>query len=305
MTMAKQMRLMLAAAILSAVSAVCTAQAVEQPGQANSNSAQQQAAPIEHAYPNPHNYPSGQIPQPIEPAEPAPLTLAPGQTIAPKTEASVNPIEGVWLRVGAQSSVKEVARDAGKLELSVEHGLVNVSVLDPDKDMLILVDLPGGQTQVLKNGLYTFNAETNTARVLKGEALAFPATANDKAGDKPGDKPIKVKEYNKVVFSGTDVRPRDFYPEEARADLLRGPRLGPQNNWAPGDVYGYGPYGDGFYGYPPYPYYGYAYPWSWGYPYGYPYYAWGYPWGVSFGFGYYGGWGGWGYRGGYYGRGRW
>jgi hypothetical protein len=298
MTMPKQIRLFFATATLSAVSAICTAQAVEQPGQAKSDSTQE-AAPIERAYPNHSAYRDGQLPQPVGPAEVSPVTLAPGQTISPTTDSSVNPIEGVWLRVGAQSSVREVSRDAQKLELSVEHGLVNVSVQDPDEDMLILVDLPGGQTQVLKNGLYTFNAETKTTRVLKGEALAFPATA------KANDKPIKVKEYNKVVFSGTDVRSKDFYPEEARVDLLRGPRIGPQNSWGGAEPYGYGPYGDGFYGgYPPYPYYGYAYPYAYPWGWGYPYYAWGYPYGfgVGFGFSYFGGWG---YRGGYYGRGRW
>src|SRR5580693_2050877 len=103
MTMPKRMRLIFAAATLSAVSAVCAAQAADQPGQTTTpNSDQQQAAPIERAYSN-HAYRSGQV---------SPVTLAPGQTIAPKTDSSVNPIEGVWLRVGAQSSVKEVARDA-------------------------------------------------------------------------------------------------------------------------------------------------------------------------------------------------
>lgn len=283
--MRKQMRLILAAATLSAVSAVGAAQTADQPGPANSNLEQQQAAPIERAYPN-HAYARGPVQQPVETG---PLTMTAGQTISPHRQATVKPVEGVLLRVGAQSSVKEVSSDAQKLELSVERGLVNVNVHDPDKDLLILVDLPGGQTQVMKNGLYTFNAETNTARVLKGEALAFPKTA------KANDKPMKVKEYNKVVFSGTEVRPKGFYPEEANVDLLRGPRIGPQEGPNPGELYGYGPYGDGFYGYPPSAYYGYAYPWGWG---GYPYYAWGYPWG--FGFGYYGGWGyrgGWGHRG--------
>ena len=286
--MPKQIARVIAAATLSAISAVCAAQAADQTGQASSSFEQQQAAPIERAYPRQEAPQSGQVPQPVEPVEAAPLTMTPGQTITPKMTSNVSPIQGVLLRVGPESSVKEVSRDAGKLELSVEHGLVNVNVHDPDKDMLILVDLPGGQTQVLKNGLYTFNAETNTARVLKGEALAFPQAA------KGNDKPIKVKEYNKIVFGQTEVRPREFYPEEARVDLLPGPRpAGP--GWAPGNLYGNGPYGDGFYGYAPAPYYGYGYPWGWGYP----YYAWGYPWGIGIGFGYYGGWGygGW-YRGG-------
>jgi hypothetical protein len=183
------------------------------------------------------------------------------------------------VRVGAQSSVKEVSSDAQKLELSVEHGVANINVNDPVKDTLILVDLPGGQTQLLKNGLYTFNAETNTARVLRGEALAFPAGAAANA------KPVKVKEYNKIVFSGTNLRAQEFVPYEVSVDLLPGPAVEPGQG-EPGGFYG--PYGYGFY-----PYYAYGYPWGWGYPYGYGFY----PFGV--GFGYYGGFhGGYGFHGG-------
>ena len=79
------------------------------------------------------------------------------------------------------------------------------------------------------------------------------------ANAKAGDKPIKVKEYNKVVFSGTEVRSKEFYPEEARVDLLRGPGPGPYGGAYGGGAQmaighpatGYGPYGDGFYGYAP------------------------------------------------------
>jgi hypothetical protein len=123
--------------------------------------------------------------------------------------------------------------------------------------------------------------------VLKGEALAFP-------GDAAADtKPLKVKEYHKVVFSGTDVKPHEFVPYEASMDLLPGPE-GPRNEGGAGyayDGYGYGPYGDGFYGYPSYAY---GYP-GWGYPYGYGFS----PFGVGLGFTYYGGFhGGYGYHGG-------
>jgi hypothetical protein len=206
----------------------------------------------------------------------------------------------VILRVAPNSAVNEVASTPQRLELRVESGIANLNVHDPQKDIVLLVDLPGGQTQTLKNGLYTFNAATNTARVLKGEALAFPAST-------PNAKPMKVKEYNKIEFA-KDTRPHEFVPQQALADLIPGPR-GPEQNgrddgygsgygYRHGDGYGYGyaPYA-GFYGYP-YgysPYYGFAEPYPWGYPYGgfYPY-------GIGIGFGYYGGWG---YRGGFHGGG--
>ena len=266
--MPKQMRLLLAAATLSAVSAVCAAQTADQPGPVNSNSFQTEAAPIEHAYTKQNNSSAGQIPQTTE------------------------PVAGVMLRVTPQSEVQQVSSDAEKFELRVDRGVANINVHDPGKDKVILVDLPGGQTQLLKNGLYTFNADTDTARVLKGEALAFPKDAAVDA------KPLKVKEYHKVVFNGTDVRPHEFVPYEASVDLLPGPE-GPRGVGGGAAYgysgYGYGPYGDGFYGYP---YYAYGYP-GWGYPY-YPYGYGFYPFGVGFGVRYYGGFHG-GYNGGYHG----
>jgi len=240
---------------------------------------QADAAPIEHAY----------VAQKSFPASERPLTevpIAPNEEVAPGGgEAQANPTPGVILRVGMQSAVREVTSDAEKLELRVERGVVNVNVHDPGKGKLILVDLPGGQTQLLKNGLYTFNAETNTARVLKGEALAFREDAA------PDAKPLKVKEYHKFVFNGTDAKTQEFVPYEASVDLLPGPE-GPRP--APG--YGYGAYGYGFYGSP---YWAYGYP-GWGYPF-YPYGYGFYPYGVGLGFTYYGGFHG--YHGGYHGGG--
>ncbi len=222
-----------------------------------------EAAPVERAYANQNNYPGGEIPQTTE------------------------PIAGVMLRVAPQSEVQQVSSDVEKLELRVERGMANINVHDPGKDKVILVDLPGGQMQLLKNGLYTFNAQTDTARVLKGEALVFPDDAA------PDAKPRKVKEYNKVVFNGTDVKPHEFVPYEASVDLLPGPE-GPRGEGS-GVGYAYGsPYGEGFYG--GYPYYAYGYP-AWGYPY-YPYGYGFYPYGVGLGFSYYGG-----FHGGYHGGG--
>lgn len=248
--MPRQMRTMIAAATLSTVSAVCAAQAAGQTGPGNSDE-MQEAAPVERAYANPGG---GEMPPP------------------PPSISQSAPMQGVLLRVAPHSDVQQVSSEPGKLELRVERGVVNVNVHKPEKNALILVDLPGGQTQILKDGLYTFNAETNTARVLKGEALAFPAGGENA-------KPLKVKEFNKVDFSGTGMKPQGFVPYEAQLDMLPGP-VPPQGGMAPG--YGYGPYGDGFY---------YAYG-PWGnpyYPYGYGYYPYG---GVGLGFGYVGGFGG-------------
>jgi hypothetical protein len=256
----------------------------------NSTVQEQQAAPIEHAYSNQNTYASGQMPQRVGPPQISSVTIAPGQEVSLTAgEEQATPIEGVVLRVGAQSTVQEVSSDAHKLELRVDHGLANVNVHKPAKDTLILVDLPGGQTQILKDGLYTFNAETNTARVLKGEALAFPAAS-------PDTKPMKVKENNKIVYSGTRERPHEFVPYEASADILPGRGYDRGEGGGAGPGFGYGPYGDGFYPYYAYGYPGWEYPY---YPYGYYPYGYGFYPGIGIGFGYFGGFhGGYGFHGG-------
>jgi len=259
--------LLLALATLSASTAPLFAQNAYVAGSGNPIYTQPQAAPIERPAPAANYGP-------------------PAQPQAPPI-ATTQPAPGVTVRTDQPNALHIVTSDATRTELRLDHGRANLTVHDPAADSLVLVDLPGGQTQALKNGFYTFNADTNTVRVLVGEAYAFPAS-------NPNEDPRKVKENQQLVFAGTDIRSRDVDPYTSRADLL--PGVVSHNAYARGESvyapypgYAYGPYGDGFYGYPYYPYYAYGYPY-WGYPIGF---------GVGFGWGW--GWGGGYYRGGYYG----
>jgi hypothetical protein len=192
----------------------------------------------------------------------------------------------VWLRSLSSSAVKTISSTQQHLEVRLEHGRLNVDVHHPADHAEILIDLPGGQTSLLKDGLYTFNAETNTVRVLRGEAAAYIGTT----GENAKGKPIKVKEDYQLSLAAGSGKPSEAYPYELSADLLaRGEQGGS----------GYGEYP------PPYPY-GYPYyagVWGYPYPYFYPgYYGgfYGYPFAYGIGFGYYGGFGG--YRGGFFRR---
>jgi len=197
---------------------------------------------------------------------------------APPQVNATQPIQGVWLRTDANSSAKTVSATANGTEIRVEHGRANVQVYRAPEHAQILVDLPGGQTSLIKDGLYTFNADTNTVSVLRGEAETYPG-ANTSA------KPIKIKQDHQFSFVAGS-KPVEVPPQQLAVDILPGQR-GMGEGYGPGN--GYGQYGDGPYGYPvapyPYPYYGW----------GYPYYGWGFPY-VGFGFygGYYGG-----FRGGF------
>ena len=227
----------------------------------SSDAAQPQAAPIVHAYADQDGTPNSNSPAY------RPMPDARGIT-------SLHPIAGVSVRVDANASVDTVSANAKVTELRIVRGIANVSIHHPEKNVRVLVDRPGGQTALLKDGLYTFNAETNIVRVLKGEADAYPGSAVDG---------IKVKEDHQFAFGASTAGTRavESSREELTADYL------PPNSPA-GDGparLGYGPYGDGYYGYPAYGYYG--YPYGFGNPYGY---------GFGLGFGYYGGFGG--FRGG-------
>ena len=192
----------------------------------------------------------------------------------PSAFHSDEPIPGVNVRSGPNSIVRTITADENVTEIRVERGRANVRVDRPQLNVQILIDLPGGQTAITKDGLYTFNADTNTVHVLRGEAEAFPGN---------GDSSIKVHEEQQLAFNAPNPRAIDIDPSRANADLL------PYNSER---TYNRAPYNDGYaYGEPYYPYYAYPY----GY-YPYPYYGYGYPFGLSLGFGYYGG-----FRGGYYG----
>jgi len=220
---------------------------------------------------------SGNTPQP------APIVRSRGPQIS-----TTQPIAGVWVRTDATGSVRTVSTGTAGTELRVDHGRATVEVHHPADNSQITVDLPGGQVDLIKDGVYTFNADTNTARVLAGEADGYASGAGSNA------KPVKIKEEHELSFvaGGKSLRAVEVDPRTMASDLVPMPgagagyRPGYGGGYAAGYAAGYAPYGDGYAEYPayPYPYYGYG----WGYPWGYPY-----PY-VGLGFGFYGG-----FRGGY------
>ena len=274
------------ASLLSTASAQALSQADTGSASSSASYLQAQPAPIERG-----QAALAQGPAAERRGNPGFAMLPVGHVLSPKTGgAHAQLAPGVFFRVGENGSARNVASDAQHTELRVERGRVDVDVHDPKPDTLVLVDLPGGQTQLLKNGLYTFNADNNTLRVLRGEADAFPGQSSASA------KPIKVKEYHQLVFDGARVRSVEVSPVQASADLLPGGFPGGHEPGYGGGGYigypgyGFGPFGDGFgYGYDPY--FAYGYPFGFGYPFGL---------GLGFGYGFGGyGFGGYGFRGGY------
>ena len=202
-------------------------------------------------------------------------TLQAGQVLATangKAEILLTP--GIFLRLAEDSTVQMVSPDLTHTEVRLEQGRANVEVDQIYSQNTILIDLKNGQTQLLKNGLYAFDATNSTVRVFDGKAAVYPG-ANLQANVKP----IDVKGSHQLALNGEPLKPQRFNKDEASADplykwsSLRSQYLGQANlnlaeeyagysgfypgwywaggpfgyTWLPGDGLFWSPFGYGFY----------------------------------------------------------
>jgi len=188
-----------------------------------------------------------------------------------KAEILLTP--GVFLRLGNDSTIQMVSPNLTQIEVRLEKGRANVEVDQLYKQNTILIDLKNGQTQLLKNGLYSFDADNSTVRVFDGKADVFSGE-NVQADVKP----TEVKGSRELVLTGEPTKPQHFDKDKAEDDLykwgsLRSEYLGEANvdlaseyagargfypgwywagspygyTWLPGDGLFWNPYGYGFY----------------------------------------------------------
>jgi hypothetical protein len=202
------------------------------------------------------------------------IQLAKDQSISTtngKAEVLLTP--GVFLRLGANSTVEMISPELTKTEVRLVKGRANIEIDQLYKENLFLVDLPNGQAQLSKKGLYSFDAGNSTLRVFDGEAGIYPGS--DLATN---IKPVKVKGGREVVLNGEPAKPQKFDKDSAKDDLynwssLRSRYLGEANvdlaqeyagtasfypgwywaggpvgyTWLPGDGLFWNPFGYGFY----------------------------------------------------------
>ena len=218
------------------------------------------------------------------------LALDPGQVLSTqhgKAEILLTP--GIYLRLDDDSSVRMISPDLTSTQLELQKGRATLEVdeIHPQNDVQIVDG--GVPTQLLKTGLYEFNADNDTASVFSGKAAAR----------EPGHRWVVIKSDHELALN-EDARekPQHFDKSASEDELynwssLRSEYLSEANAQLSGYYAsaGYAPgwYWDPwFFGYTfigPYPFYS---PFGWGfYPFGY---------GGGIGYGYYG-------RGRYYGRG--
>jgi hypothetical protein len=89
-------------------------------------------------------------------------------TQAGKVEILLTP--GVFLRLADDSSVRMILPNLTSTEMRLERGRALVEVVDIHNENDIRIDQNGASTQLLKVGLYDFDADHNEVRVFMGSA---------------------------------------------------------------------------------------------------------------------------------------
>ncbi len=228
------------------------------------------------ARPGTINYVEGQASingQPLNARSVGMAEIGPGQTVATangKVEVLLTP--GVFLRLGDNSAVTMVSPDLTKTEVKLEQGTAEVEVDQLYKENNLLVDQGQAQTVLLKNGLYSFDANAKTMRVFDGEAAVSPSES--------AKKWTKVKSHHELALNGEPDKTKGFNAEDVASQdplynwsKLRADYLGQANlnmaeeyagdagfnpgwfwdpavysyTWLPGDGLFWGPFGNGFY----------------------------------------------------------
>jgi FecR protein len=224
------------------------------------------------------------------------VTLTAGETLSTqKGRAEVLLTPGIFLRVDNHSSIQMVSPGLADTVVQLQSGRALVEVAEIQRENNVRVDIGNASTQVLKAGLYDFDANQGLVQVFDGKA-----TVQDDDGHvvvhgghelrlNAANQKLKAVRFDKTVSEDDFyrwARLRSSYLAEANFDEAR--RYVVNGGWGPG-WYGAGWYWDpGFDAYTFIPGYG-----SFFGPFGYgfysPFVAYG---GPYFGYG--------GYYGGYY-----
>jgi len=199
------------------------------------------------------------------------VTLEPGQTLstrAGKAEILLTP--GVFFRTGENSAATMISPSLTNTEVGLDQGTSLVEVAELHKANLLEVKEGDSTTQLLKTGLYAFDANQGAIRVLKGEALVQDGDqqVTVKGGhelDLDASGRLKTQKFNKDTIEQSDLYRfsslRSQYLAEANvnaAQMYIGGNgwYGPgwywdpwfwSYTWIPGDGMFYSPFGWGFY----------------------------------------------------------
>ena len=208
--------------------------------------------------------------------------LRAGQTIATETgRAEILLTPGVFLRLDNNSSAEMISPSLTNTEVQLNKGRAMLEVAEIHKQNDIKIAQNGATTQILKNGLYEFDANSGEVQVFDGKAkVEAKSNIVDLKGGRElnvsSDAALKTQKFDKKknvddFYNWSALRSQ--YESEANVDFARlapGGFAGPNWYWdpwfsaytyVPGSGIFYSPFGYGFYspawiGYAPYGYYG-------------------------------------------------
>jgi hypothetical protein len=200
------------------------------------------------------------------------VELQPGQKLdTDRGKAEILLTPGVFLRVGNNGAAQLVSSSLTNTEARINEGQAMVEVAEIHKDNLLRIASNGATTQLLKVGLYGFDADSGAVRVFKGEALVQHGEQQVKVKgghevDLNTSAKLKSRKFDKKSYEQSDLyrfsNLRSEYLAEANVDIARtyyagGPGWsGPgwywdpfftSYTWIPGNGILYSPFGWGFY----------------------------------------------------------
>ncbi len=160
------------------------------------------------------------------------------QTADGKAEVLLTP--GVYLRLDDNSALRMVSPSLTNTVVALDHGRADVEVDQLYKQNHIVVDQKGGQSLLLKGGLYEFNASNNTMRVFDGKAAVSEGDAAPNGTQNVSNvslnetEPVDVKGGHQIAVNGEMAKPASFDKKQSEDELynwssLRSEYLGEAN----------------------------------------------------------------------------
>ena len=211
------------------------------------------------------------------------VIMRPGQTLTTGDgygEVLLTP--GAFLRVGPNSEINLTAAGLADTAFRLDRGSASVEVDQLIKGTHLNVNLGNAHVEIKKNGLYDFNADQQSVRVMDGK-LRVDAANREKTigkGDElllASEKPLKTRDFDmkheklQPLYVWSEARSRD----ESQANVALAENLAANGGgygpgwywdpywsfyaWLPGDGLLNSPFGWGFYSPAFIGYYGFPY----------------------------------------------
>lgn len=186
------------------------------------------------AQPGSVNYTEGKVVmsnQPVDSSSIGSAVLRPGETLkTDKGKAEILLTPGVFLRLDDASAVRMIAGGLTHTEVALEDGRAMVEVTDLHSENNLRIQENGHTVQLVKTGLYDFDASQDQVRVFKGKAVGFAddrkiAIDGGHQLDFNAEGKLKAKEFDTKQFKQTDLYRwsslRSSYLAEANVDQAR------------------------------------------------------------------------------------